>query len=148
MRVYLDKCCYNRPFDDQNQARIHFETEAIATFFDLYKFQGWTLISSEVIDLETDDDSNVERQEAVRLYSDSAQEYIYVDERIGGRAAELENLGFKARDALHVACAEGAHATVLLTTDDQLLKKANKHKALLRVQVENPITWIERGLQI
>ncbi len=27
MRVYLDNCCYNRPFDDQTQLRIRLETE-------------------------------------------------------------------------------------------------------------------------
>ena len=29
MRLYLDCCCYNRPFDDQSQDRIHDESEAI-----------------------------------------------------------------------------------------------------------------------
>ena len=28
MRVYLDNCCYNRPFDDQNQLRIALESAA------------------------------------------------------------------------------------------------------------------------
>ena len=28
MRVYLDNCCYNRPFDDQVQLRVRLETEA------------------------------------------------------------------------------------------------------------------------
>lgn len=28
MRVYLDNCCYNRPFDDQNQLAVRLETEA------------------------------------------------------------------------------------------------------------------------
>ena len=28
MRVYLDNCCYNRPFGDQGQVRIRLETEA------------------------------------------------------------------------------------------------------------------------
>lgn len=26
--VYLDNCCFNRPFDDQQHIRIHIETEA------------------------------------------------------------------------------------------------------------------------
>ena len=29
MRIYLDNCCYNRPFDDQTQDRIHIESEAV-----------------------------------------------------------------------------------------------------------------------
>jgi len=28
MKIYLDNCCFNRPFDDQKQIRIHLETEA------------------------------------------------------------------------------------------------------------------------
>ena len=28
MRVYLDNCCHNRPFDEQSQLRIRLETEA------------------------------------------------------------------------------------------------------------------------
>ena len=29
VRIYIDTCCLNRPFDDQTQDRIHLETEAI-----------------------------------------------------------------------------------------------------------------------
>ena len=28
MRIYLDSCVYNRPFDDQQQPRINLETQA------------------------------------------------------------------------------------------------------------------------
>ncbi|WP_418648223.1 hypothetical protein ACNQFN_05640 [Thauera butanivorans] len=28
MKIYLDVCCSNRPFDDQSQTRIRLETEA------------------------------------------------------------------------------------------------------------------------
>jgi hypothetical protein len=28
MRVYLDNCCFNRPFDDQRHLRIRLEAEA------------------------------------------------------------------------------------------------------------------------
>ena len=28
MLVYMDLCCFNRPFDDQSQPRIYLETEA------------------------------------------------------------------------------------------------------------------------
>ena len=28
MRIYLDMCCFNRPYDDQTQSRIRIETEA------------------------------------------------------------------------------------------------------------------------
>lgn len=28
MRIYMDLCCFNRPYDDQGQTRIRLETEA------------------------------------------------------------------------------------------------------------------------
>ena len=28
MRLYLDMCCFDRPYDDQSQAGIRFEAEA------------------------------------------------------------------------------------------------------------------------
>jgi len=28
MKIYLDNCCFNRPFDDQSQLRIRLESEA------------------------------------------------------------------------------------------------------------------------
>lgn len=28
MLLYLDNCCYNRPFDDQTQLKISFESQA------------------------------------------------------------------------------------------------------------------------
>ncbi len=45
-----------------------------------------------------------------------------VDENILRKAFELENIGLKALDALHLACAEKA-AEIMLTTDDEIVKK-------------------------
>jgi len=28
IKIYLDNCCYNRPYDDQTQLRIELETKA------------------------------------------------------------------------------------------------------------------------
>ena len=28
MRIYLDNCCYNRPYDDQSQMRVFLESQA------------------------------------------------------------------------------------------------------------------------
>lgn len=37
MKVYLDNCCYNRPYDDQTQIRISLETQAKLYIQDLIK---------------------------------------------------------------------------------------------------------------
>jgi predicted nucleic acid-binding protein len=56
---------------------------------------------------------------------------------------ELQALGFRPLDALHLACAESGGADVLLTTDDRLRRLASRVSAQLRVRVENPLTWLE-----
>jgi hypothetical protein len=35
-KIYLDVCCLNRPFDQQSQARIRLETEAILEIINYY----------------------------------------------------------------------------------------------------------------
>ena len=52
MRIYLDTCCLNRPFDNQNDARISLETEAIKTILNRCEQGEWHLINSEVLELE------------------------------------------------------------------------------------------------
>jgi len=48
------------------------------------------------------------------------------------RAKELNEMGFKSFDALHIACAERGRADVLLTTDDHLLKKAISYQKSIK----------------
>ena len=62
------------------------------------------------------------------------------------RSMELGQFGFKAFDALHIACAEKAKADVLLTTDDKLLKTAQREQQSLHVQVANPLSWLMERL--
>ena len=31
LKIYLDMCCFNRPYDNQTQPRIHFEAAAKLT---------------------------------------------------------------------------------------------------------------------
>jgi predicted nucleic acid-binding protein len=59
------------------------------------------------------------------------------------RAAELMNLGVKALDALHIACAERAGATVLITTDDALKNIMSHHSDIISIQIVNPAAWYE-----
>ena len=41
MKIYLDNCCYNRPYDDQSQLRISLETISVIMRekFDYTKWQ-------------------------------------------------------------------------------------------------------------
>ena len=52
-------------------------------------------------------------------------------------------LGVKALDALHVACAERAGATVLITTDDTLKNIMSHRSEITSIRIVNPAVWYE-----
>jgi predicted nucleic acid-binding protein len=54
------------------------------------------------------------------------------------RGEQLERMGFKAIDALHIAVAEVLRVDCFLTCDDRILKRA--HMCLVKCQ--NPVTFI------
>ena len=49
MKVYLDNCCYNRPYDDQSQLRISLETQAKLQIQSMIRNKEIELVSSYVL---------------------------------------------------------------------------------------------------
>lgn len=142
MRIYLDVCCLNRPFDDHTQDRIRLESEAVLTVLSRSQIEGWILLSSEAVDIEISKIPDEDRRQKVNFLSLTSQSYITIDKNIEKRAIKLEELGIKPFDALHIACAEKGKVDVLLTTDDNLLRKTFQNKGVLKVRVENPVKWL------
>ena len=141
-KIYLDVCCLNRPFDDQTQDRIRLETEAIVTILKYVELGKISLINSDAILYEISKIPNLERKEKVFSLISKAQMYIEFNQKILDRAKEIQKLGIKSYDALHVACAEEAESDIFLTTDDKLLKKLKRNKLKIKVKVDNPLNWI------
>lgn len=141
-RVYLDVCCLNRPFDDQRQARIRLEAEAVLIILAQCEAGLWEWIGSEVAEIEITRTPDPERRHRVQLLASRAHRSVIVGDREVERARQLESSSFGAYDALHLACAESADADVFLTTDDRLLRKSMTSSELLRVRVENPLMWL------
>lgn len=52
LKIYLDVCCLNRPFDNQTQDRIHLESEAILSVLNPSQNSNWDIVGSEAIDIE------------------------------------------------------------------------------------------------
>ena len=141
-RIYMDVCCLNRPFDDQNQQRIHLESEAILLILERCQSESWELIGSEAINKEIAQIPNPERLQKVRQALSSAKSRIPASDTIQQRARQLETSGFKSYDALHLASAEAAEADVFLTTDDRLLERAIREAERLQVKSANPVFWL------
>ena len=142
MKIYLDVCCFNRPFDDHSQDRVRLESEAIVTILSYIQYKHAVLVGSEVVDAEISKMPEHDKKYKVSIVSNLKQEYVAVDDYTIGRAEELEKIGFKSFDALHIACAEKGGVDILLTTDDNFLSKAAQNKNTLKIRVEDPIRWL------
>jgi predicted nucleic acid-binding protein len=147
MKVYLDVCCLNRPFDDQLQPRIHFETEAILLILAKLNHSEWDWVGSETLFYEIRRNPDEERRQLVLSLAAQAHFVVEVNEKILERAEALELKGFDSYDSIHLASAEEAQADIFLTTDDRMIKLANRNKKILSLQVENPVKWLEQVLK-
>jgi len=140
MKIYLDNCCFNRPFDLQNQDIIIMESEAVLTIIDRCTVNDdWIFFSSDILNDEMDNIIDpVKKQNVLSLYN-FAQEHIELNADILKRAFELQ-FWFGSYDALHLASAENGEADVFLTTDRKLIKQTKK--ANLYIKVFNPFVWL------
>lgn len=147
LRIYLDVCCFNRPFDDQTQSRIRVETEAVLAILERCETEAWELIISEMVETELAQIADQERRQRIEGALLMARSNIEVNDRIESRGEDLQKLGFQGFDAIHLACAETAQADVFLSTDDRLLRRAIRYRDQLTVAVENPATWFITTVQ-
>lgn len=147
MRVYLDACCLSRLTDDQSQARIRAEAEAVEQVLVGVRRGTVELLSSEALDDEVRRNPSMDRRVEAQTTLSLAVTSIKIDEDIALRAQSLVGLGYGPFDALHLAVAESAAADVLLTTDDRFLKRTARKLGNPRIPVQNPLSWIkEQGL--
>jgi predicted nucleic acid-binding protein len=123
MRVYLDNCCFNRPFDDQSQARIRLETEAKIEIQNRIKDRKLELVWSYILEHENEANPFKERRDVVARWKAAATIDISETTTIIRQALEIVDRGLNSKDALHIACAIAAGCDFFLTTDDVVVKK-------------------------
>ncbi|MDR0898249.1 MAG: PIN domain-containing protein [Oscillospiraceae bacterium] len=140
MKIYLDCCCLNRPFDDHTQLRVRIEAEAVRSIIDHCRQSGWSLVSSGALDREILRISNKMRQTQVRELYAVANEHILVNSEVRVRTAYFKEQGLKLFDGMHLALAEAAGCDVFLTTDDRLFKAAKRLPT--KIHVSNPVVWL------
>ena len=147
MKIYLDACCLNRPFDDQRQARVRLEAEAISLILQKLHQREWEWIGSDVLVYELGQTEDVERKERLLHLAGQSHQVVEMTEKILVQAEKLESSGFDSYDAIHLASAENAKVDVFLTTDDNMQKIANRNKKMFSFVVVNPVTWLEEVLR-
>ena len=123
MRVYLDNCCLNRPFDDQRQMRVRLEAEATLCIQEHIRSGTLELVWSYILDFENAANPFEERRTTISGWRQYATMNIEETATILQRANLLAGIGLKAKDALHIACAIARECTYFVTTDDDILKR-------------------------
>ena len=68
MRIYLDNCCFNRPFDDQSQIRVRLESEAKLKIQEEIRSGRLQLAWSYVLDYENNKNPYQERKERIKSW--------------------------------------------------------------------------------
>lgn len=140
MRVYLDNCMFNRPFDDQSHIRIRLESEAKLHIQSKIKNKELELIWSYILELENAHNPHDERKNAIIRWKSIAMLKIIETSNILKNAKKVAEFGVKPKDALHVASAIEGNADYFLTTDDKLLSSLKRSKI---IEALNPIDYIK-----
>jgi predicted nucleic acid-binding protein len=139
MRIYLDNCCYNRPFDYQGQLVIRLETDAKLRIQEQIRSGKVELCWSFVLDYENAANPFKAVRNRIAAWKKLAVANCALTEDISEKAAELMPFGLRQMDASHIACALHLGADVFLTTDKKIL-----NQAIPDIAVMNLINFLRR----
>ena len=125
MRIYLDNCSYNRPYDDQSNIQVQLEAQAKLFIQSEIKSGKYELVSSYTLSYETSRNPFEMRRDAIEDFiSQNAKLYVDYDRaaEIAGIAEGIMKTGVKEKDAFHVASAIFSGCEYFISTDKRLLK--------------------------
>ena len=138
MRIYLDNCCYNRPFDDQTQMKIHLETQAKLYIQVKIREGAYDLVWSYILDYENGKNPYEEKRLAIAPWKSIATSSVSEEtNEILLFAESLATKGIKTFDALHISCAVAAGCDYYLTTDKKLL-----NTPIPEIKIVSPIVFV------
>jgi len=138
LRIYLDNCSYNRPYDDQSNMQVHLETQSKLFIQKSIKEGKYDLVASYTLQYETSRNPFDMRRLAIEDFIEHNARY-YVDynkePEISALATEIMSTGVKEKDAYHVASAIVGGCEYFISTDIRLLKyKSDKIKLVTPVE--------------
>lgn len=140
LKIYLDTCCYNRPFDDHSVMRNALEAQAKLHIQSLIKEGRFLLVSSFVLLYENNNIPYIMTRASIEDFlRNHSKLYIGVEsfDTIRPLIGRIMESGLKIKDATHIACALYAGCDYFLSTDDRLLKYKSDSMSLV-----NPLEFI------
>jgi predicted nucleic acid-binding protein len=139
IRIYLDNCAYNRPFDDKDQITIRMEAEAKLQIQENIRKGVYELAWSYMNEYENNDNPYDDKREAIGAWEHIAAQLCPPNERILEKGMEIQHIAIKPKDSLNLACAIESGCRYFVTTDKALLKKAGLFS---EIEIINPIDFI------
>ncbi|OGG55604.1 MAG: hypothetical protein A3F84_29330 [Candidatus Handelsmanbacteria bacterium RIFCSPLOWO2_12_FULL_64_10] len=143
MKVYIDTSCLKRPFDDQTQAKIRLETEAILMILKDVERGRFQWYGSDVLLYENRNNPNSDRRKKAAAMLAMCSVVVEFSEVIEARGTQLSRHGISALDALHLASAEEASVETFLTCDDRLLRRIKQSPKIFRLPAQNPVDFLK-----
>ena len=147
MKIYLDNCCFNWPYDQPTQTRI--VTEALAKMeIQLAISEGkFDLAVSHMLVAENTRCPNpMAKAHNLRFMHEHAKSYVGSKrmEELMPMIREIMDAGIKRADATHIACAIDSGCDYLVTTDDRMLKYKDNRITII---TPNDMLYIMEGLR-
>ena len=139
MRIYLDNCCFNRPYDDQSQPRVRFETQAKLHIQRMVFEREIELVWSYVLKFENSRNPFEAKKQAVARWELLSSSFVSMSDEIVENAEKIAKTGVKNTDALHVACAIAGNCDYFITVDKRLLTYKDS-----RINICNPIEFFNQ----
>jgi len=141
IKLFLDLCVFNRPFDYQGQERIALETGAFIYLLEQIEKENYILICSEALVYENNQNPDSLRRERISTYFELAKDFIKLEESDFNRARFLNEIGFPDMDALHIAIAEKGGID-FFTCDDRIVHHYKENIQAVRVSTINLLEFV------
>ena len=108
MKIYLDNCCFNRPFDDQSSMRVKLEAEAKLYIQEKVINGELQLVWSYILEFENMQNPFVERRNVITEWEKIAVDKILGTKNVVSRASKIAQLGLnqKMHSMLHLPLKE------------------------------------------
>ncbi len=136
-RIYLDNCCFNRPYDDQQQARVRFETQAKLCVQQMALDREVELVWSYMLKYENSRNPFEAKRYAIAQWEKVSSLFIAKSDEVTTIANAIATTSVSPADALHVACAIVGSCRYFITVDRRLLAYRDE-----RIAICNPIEFL------
>jgi predicted nucleic acid-binding protein len=137
LKIYMDNCCYNRPYDDQENPKVVVETLAKLYIQERVLKHELDLVWSYILKYENSQNSIESKRDAIAQWESLSVEFVEKSSPAVALASEVAATGVHPADSLHIACAITAKCDCIITVDKRMAKYQDS-----RIIVCNPVDFI------